>query len=142
MALEAITNTGATYQEAPKPVQKVETTATTKNDGVAIHNIPVVETAPVTQSKGSDKEGESGSEQEKRATEQQLRNAINQANNKLKQNHKTGCEFSYHEATKRVSIKIYDEETKEVIKEIPPEKSLEMLEKMWEMAGILVDGKL
>jgi flagellar protein FlaG len=34
-----------------------------------------------------------------------------------------------------------DKERKEVIKEIPPEETLEMVEKMWELAGILVDEK-
>ncbi len=53
----------------------------------------------------------------------------------------TRCEFSYHEETHRVSIKVMDKETDEVIREIPPEKSLEMLQKMWEMAGLLVDEK-
>ena len=53
----------------------------------------------------------------------------------------TRCEFSYHEETRRVSIKVVNKETDEVIREIPPEESLEMLEKMWEMAGILVDER-
>lgn len=53
----------------------------------------------------------------------------------------TRCEFSYHEKTHRVSIKVVNKDTDEVIREIPPEESLEMLEKMWEMAGILVDEK-
>ena len=50
-------------------------------------------------------------------------------------------EFSYHEETKRVSIKVIDQDTKEVVKEIPPEETLEMIAKMWELAGILVDEK-
>ena len=54
---------------------------------------------------------------------------------------RTKCEFSYHEATKRVSIKVMDKETNEVIREIPPEETLEMVEKMWELAGILVDER-
>ena len=45
------------------------------------------------------------------------------------------------EETNRVSIKVINEDTDEVIREIPPEKSLDMLQKMWEMAGILVDEK-
>ena len=36
---------------------------------------------------------------------------------------------------------IKDKETDEVIKEIPSEKALKMLEKAWEIAGILVDEK-
>lgn len=55
---------------------------------------------------------------------------------------RTGIEFSYHEKSKQISIKLYDKETKEVIKEIPPEKTIEMLEKMWELAGLLVDEKM
>ncbi len=35
-----------------------------------------------------------------------------------------------------------DKETKEVIKEFPPEKTLDMIARIWEMAGILVDEKL
>jgi flagellar protein FlaG len=54
---------------------------------------------------------------------------------------RTFCEFAYNEDTKRVSIKLVDDETKEVIKEIPPEETLEMIAKMWELAGILVDER-
>jgi flagellar protein FlaG len=54
---------------------------------------------------------------------------------------RTRCEYSYHEKTNRVSIKVINADTDEVIREIPPEKSLDMLQKMWEMAGILVDEK-
>lgn len=53
----------------------------------------------------------------------------------------TRCEYSYHKETNRVSIKVINDDTDEVIREIPPEKSLDMLQKMWEMAGILVDEK-
>jgi flagellar protein FlaG len=40
-----------------------------------------------------------------------------------------------------VTIKLVDKETKEVIKELPPEKTLDMIAKVWEMAGLLVDEK-
>ena len=49
--------------------------------------------------------------------------------------------FGIHEKTHRVTIKIVDKETKEVIKEYPPEKTLDMIAKVWEMAGIMVDEK-
>lgn len=73
-------------------------------------------------------------------TEKQVRTKIEYANNELK-HAKTGLNFKYHEATKRVSITVYDKDTKEVIREIPPEKSLDMLEKMWELAGMVVDDR-
>ena len=40
-----------------------------------------------------------------------------------------------------MTIKLVDRDTKEVIKELPPEKTLDMIAKVWEMAGILVDEK-
>jgi len=49
--------------------------------------------------------------------------------------------FGFHEKTNRVTIKIIDKETKEVIKELPPEKTLDLIAKAWELAGIMVDEK-
>ena len=49
--------------------------------------------------------------------------------------------FGIHEETNRVTIKIVDKDTKEVIKELPPEKTLDMIAKAWELAGLLVDEK-
>ena len=71
-------------------------------------------------------------------TEKTLKNTVGLTNHLLES---TTCEFAYHKETHMVSITIRDRDTKEVIKEIPPEKSLEMLEKMWEMAGLIVDEK-
>lgn len=49
--------------------------------------------------------------------------------------------FGIHEATNRVTIKIVDKDTKKVIKEFPPEKTLDMIAKAWEIAGLMVDEK-
>ena len=56
-------------------------------------------------------------------------------------NRNTIAQFGYNEPTNRITIKIKDKDTDEVIKEIPSEKALEMLAKAWELAGILVDEK-
>lgn len=69
-----------------------------------------------------------------------VQQAVETANESLKVN-RTSARFKYHEATKQVSIKIVDDVTQEVIKEIPPEKAIEMVEKMLELTGILVDEK-
>lgn len=50
--------------------------------------------------------------------------------------------FGIHERTNRVTIKIVDKNTDEVIKEIPPEKTLDMIAKCMEIAGVLVDERL
>ena len=38
-------------------------------------------------------------------------------------------------------VKIIDKDTKKVLKEIPPEKTLDMIAKVWELAGLMVDEK-
>lgn len=78
--------------------------------------------------------------EQKEGNDKFLKSVVDQANHKFKQN-RTRCEFMYHEQTKQVSIKIIDDATKEVIREIPSEDSIRMVEKMWELAGILVDEK-
>ncbi|WP_366923009.1 flagellar protein FlaG [Metallumcola ferriviriculae] len=67
--------------------------------------------------------------------------AIETANKSLK-SYKTRFEFSIHEATKEIMVKVVNTETDEVIREIPPEKILDMVAKMWELAGIMVDEKV
>jgi len=61
-------------------------------------------------------------------------------NSKLKMQ-RTRCEYDYDEATNRVSIKVYDKDTYELVLEAPPEESIEALKKTLEMAGIIVDEK-
>ncbi len=76
--------------------------------------------------------------EEKDPTMNSIDSAFSSANSKLA---KTRCEYSYDENTKRVSIKVYDKDSDELIREVPPEKSLEMLQRIWELAGIMVDEK-
>ena len=38
-------------------------------------------------------------------------------------------------------VKVIDEGTDEIIREIPPEQILNMVAKMWELAGLLVDKR-
>lgn len=71
---------------------------------------------------------------------EKIKSAISEVNQKIKQT-RTQCEFSYHEDTHRIAIKVIDESTKEVIREIPPEKTLDMIAKVMDLAGILVDEK-
>ena len=40
-----------------------------------------------------------------------------------------------------MTIKIIDKDTKKVLKEIPPEKTLDMIAKVWELAGLMLDEK-
>ncbi len=69
----------------------------------------------------------------------QLKKALNDLNKQMKNSEAI---FGIHDKTNRVTIKIIDKTTKEVIKEYPPEETLDMIAKVWEIAGILVDEKL
>lgn len=97
----------------------------------------------------------SGNNASKQNTQEQLQNdgvpiqevskekveaALRNINAKIRPTH-TECQFSYHEETKRISIKVLDQDSGEVIREIPPEKTLDMIAKTLELAGILVDEK-
>lgn len=50
-------------------------------------------------------------------------------------------EFSVHEKTKDIIVRVINTETKEVIREIPPEKILDLVASILEMAGLLVDER-
>lgn len=56
-------------------------------------------------------------------------------------NSNTVAEFGYYEKLNRITIKIKDKETGDVIKEIPSEKMLKAFTKACELAGLLVDEK-
>lgn len=69
-----------------------------------------------------------------------LKEAVDLANKALFKNN-THLKFQIHEKTKEVMVKIINDESGEVVKEIPPEKMLDMVAKLWEVAGILIDER-
>lgn len=86
----------------------------------------------------ADADSSSQSEQQQ-ASNDQIKKAVEQLNKKMSAH--SEAVFGIHEKTNRVTIKIVDKDTRKVIKELPPEKTLDMIAKVWEMAGILVDEK-
>lgn len=67
-----------------------------------------------------------------------LKKAIEEINKKAQNSEAI---FGIHDATNRVTIKIVDKDSRQVLKEYPPEKTLDMIAKVWELAGLLVDEK-
>lgn len=149
-------NSAMTYQAqaASKPQVVAPVNTEVPEDGQTV-NVDET-TASVTRSQPEDdKSGEeAGSQQQANAKTQQqvntkqtqqkseqLKKAIAEMNRKINNSNEEAV-FGVHEDTNRIMIKIMDKETKEVIKEFPPEKTLDMIAKIWEMAGILVDEKL
>lgn len=73
--------------------------------------------------------------------ERELENIKKAVDNLNKSMKNTSAIYGIHEGTNRVTIKIVNKQTKEVIKELPPEKTLDMISRVWELAGMLVDEK-
>lgn len=117
-----------------KPVvAQAQTTVTV--DTQPVDPVEKVEPTQQVQNQGAETNPNAYQEQ---ASNEQIRKAVEQLNKNM---YRSEAIFGIHEATNRVTIKIVDKETKEVIKEVPPEKTLDMIAKVWEIAGLLVDEK-
>ena len=135
MGMESISRVTAaqSYQantsaSQPAPVTNVET-----SDAVAQDKQTEVKSSQQSDNTGSSQTSDNS---EKNAATMKDMSEINKIINR-----NTVAEFGYNEPTNRITIKIKDRDTDEVIREIPSEKALKMLEKAWEIAGILVDEK-
>lgn len=72
---------------------------------------------------------------------ERLMKAIDRAVKEL-QGPSTSIEMSFHDKTNELMIKVLNKDTGEVIREIPPEKWLDVVAKMREIAGILFDERV
>ena len=137
MGVEAISRAGMTYQAAPAVEPKVSPRMDTEvvQEPVALNTQPVKSAESSSQQKGYE---ENSSENQMTNSNAQIKKAIEDINKKA---YNSEAIFGIHEETNRITIKIVDRSTKEVIKELPPEKTLDMIAKVWEMAGLLVDEK-
>lgn len=134
---------------AAKPVAPTEKTAEfsqqeAMDNGAAsgLDTTQVVEKAQNSQNQNDftkDKEENPVYQQNAQATNEQIKKAVERFNKSSGAN--TEAVFGIHEGTNRVTIKIVDKDSKKIIKELPPDKTLDMIAKVWEMAGILVDEK-
>lgn len=124
-----------------KPVQTTENAAEYTNANVAPAEMPDAMTSVVESAQGKGQQFGAAAEQsgEQRASNEQIKKAVEQLNKNMISH--SEAIFGIHEGTNRITIKIVDKNTKEVIKELPPEKTLDMIAKVWELAGILVDEK-
>ncbi|MFD1707502.1 flagellar protein FlaG [Siminovitchia sediminis] len=78
------------------------------------------------------------SEQEARALMEQ---AVSFANKRLKES-KQYLKFEYHDQLNKYFVKVINEETEEVVREIPPKKLLDMFAAMADAMGLLLDKKI
>lgn len=124
-----------------KPVVKMEQSTGENNSSETVQEVQKVDKTLNVVQDSQQKEGHAGSQEEQgkeQPSNEQIKKAVEQLNKNMPNSEAI---FGIHEDTKRVTIKIVDKNTKEVIKELPPEKTLDMIAKVWEMAGILVDER-
>ena len=124
----------------------VNTGSTTGQQQVQAASLP-----PIGGKGNSNNNSQPGQQQDRGAVQtdkevapDKIKAAVDDLNKTVKQAsplHHTQLSFKYHEDTNRISITVTDSDTDEVIREIPPEKTLDMLAKAWEMAGLRVDER-
>lgn len=153
MAIDGIGGIGAlNVSSSTKTTKSVDTSAQNvdTNVGAGTTQVRVDSLPPVgaksgsNNGQGTDNNDKAGVQSDQNVSPEKVKTAVEDLNKHVKQaspmKH-TQLSFKYHEDTNRISITVTDSDTDEVIREIPPEKALDMLAKAWEMAGLLVDEK-
>ena len=152
MAIEAIKGAGMVYQGSTSTAQVKEESqskaeVSSKDNQIVSDTVAKETQAMNTKEASGDTSGEAGSQSQAQLAAQkqneknmQLKKAVDDINKRAVDDQSEAV-FGIHEKTNRITIKIIDKKTKEVIKEFPPEKTLDMIAKVWERAGLMVDEK-
>ena len=127
-------------QTAQKPVKSNEAVDNKEVSTPAqVTNVdPMTVSVSNPNSKDGEDSGNQNAEQQQQATNDKIKKAVEQLNRNMPHSEAV---FGIHEKTNRVTIKIVDKDTKEIIKEFPPEETLDMIAKVWELAGIMIDER-
>ena len=153
MGMDGIGGVGALNVRSQTRVTRPQSETVDVNTGSTAgqQQVQVASLPPIGGKGNSNNNGQPGQQQDRGAvqTDQEvapdkIKAAVDDLNKTVKQAspmHHTQLSFKYHEDTNRISITVTDSDTDEVIREIPPEKTLDMLAKAWEMAGLLVDER-
>ena len=129
-------------QTMTRPVTTPKVSKETVDGPAENVTVPKLDNETVAVAKTQEGSGRQGYESQENAGQQPSNESIRRAVENINKNLKNSeAIFGIHEKTNRVTIKLVDKETKEVIKELPPEKTLDMIAKAWELAGLLVDEK-
>ena len=153
MGMDGIGGVGALNVSSQTRVTRPQSETVDVNTGSTAgqQQVQVASLPPIGGKGNSNNNGQPGQQQDRGAvqTDQEvapdkIKAAVDDLNKTVKQAspmHHTQLSFKYHEDTNRISITVTDSDTDEVIREIPPEKPLDMLAKAWEMGGLLVDER-
>ncbi|MBW1699719.1 MAG: flagellar protein FlaG [Deltaproteobacteria bacterium] len=98
----------------------------------------------VEKPKGHDrKEQDKLQEPEEKESQQKVsQEFLNELEKDIELIHHIGLQFSVHESTGRTVVKVVNKDTQKVIREVPPEKILDLAAKLEEMIGILFNERV
>ena len=136
--IDGVKNAGMAYQGSSQSSSSVETTSSVGSSDTQADALKENSTAKWNKQELNIDDGKDASENKMTSPTEALKKAVEEINKNA-----TNSEvvFGIHEATNRMTIKIVDKDSRKVIKEYPPEKTLDMIAKVWELAGLLVDEK-
>ena len=139
MAIEAIKGAGMTFQGSSVSADVKAEAAHKVDVAEAVHvSEQIAKDTMAMNTKETSSEGGGQGAPNPEAQKSQIKKAVEEINRRA---NNSEAVFGVHEDTNRVTIKIVDKQTKEVIKEFPPDKTLDMIARVWEMAGLMVDEK-
>ena len=139
MGIEKIAgNSSVSYQGSAAMAATTGTEAVTQSAGASAQMASAY--APMQDFSLNKNATENAEQSEELLTAQssQLKTAVSDLNKQLKNSEAI---FGIHEETNRVTIKIVDKDSDKVIKEFPAEETLDMIAKVWELAGVFLDER-
>lgn len=138
MSIEPLSS-AMTYQaQNARKVETVQKTETDNKEVIREDTLNNVDNTTAAVEKTSEKEDGTKDQHSQQQNNEKIKKAVEEMNKKM---NNSEAVFGIHDKTNRVTIKIVDKDTKKVIKEFPPEKTLDLIAKAWELAGIMVDEK-
>lgn len=136
--IDGVKNAGMAYQGSSQSSASVEKVSRTESAEVQADTVKENGTEKWQTKELNIDDGKDAAENKMTSPTEALKKAVEEINKNAKNSEVV---FGIHEATNRMTIKIVDKDSREVIKEYPPEKTLDMIAKVWELAGLLVDEK-
>lgn len=155
MGMDGIGGVGALNVSSQTRVTRPQSETVDVNTGSTAgqQQVQVASLPPIGGKGNSNNNGQPGQQQDRGAvqTDQEvapdkIKAAVDDLNKTVKQAspmHHTQLSFKYHEDTNRISITVTDSDTDEVIREIPPEKTLDMLQRhgRWQVFWLMREGR-
>ncbi|WP_018249167.1 flagellar protein FlaG [Orenia marismortui] len=79
--------------------------------------------------------------QNNKQSKENVENSLKELNDAVQAVHKD-LKFELHDESERMMVKVMDLDKHKVIKELPPEEVLDMVGKIKEMVGLIIDEKI